>query len=299
MRVRTGVTVVGLGNWGSSLVAALRASDVPVLEVVHVPGHRAGKESVALEKAALDARVLWLCVPDRAITEVASEIVRCRPDLRGQVVVHSSGALSSAVLQAAAEAGAAVASVHPLMSFPSRRLRSVRGAPFGVEAEGSAQRRLFALVRTLGGRPFALSAAGKAMYHVAGMFASPLLTSLLAVSLESMHQARVELNEAKRLLGPIARVTVENVVRDGVGRSFSGPVARGDLSTIKLHLRALEAHPLLAQVYKSLVMASLKFLPSQGTEALHRLLTENGKVRRARPSIRDRARPRPKSRVRD
>src|SRR6185312_6297745 len=119
--------------------------------------------------ARLDARLIWICVPDAAIAEVVEKIaaraqrLRGEHGLRGRIVVHSSGALSADVLEPARRAGAKIASVHPVMSFPTRRVVSLAGVMFGVEArEAAVGRELFALARRLGGVPFAVKPEGKA-----------------------------------------------------------------------------------------------------------------------------------------
>ena len=111
---------------------------VPLHEVI-VPA--------TLNRARLEADILWLCVPDAAIAPVTRRLVRrvAKRGLKGQMVVHSSGALNSEVLQAAAKVGASVASVHPLMSFPTRTPVSLQGVPFGVEADAAGRRILYAL----------------------------------------------------------------------------------------------------------------------------------------------------------
>ncbi len=277
--VHEGVAVIGIGNWGSSLVAGLRKAHVPVCETVHARQRRGPRNDqrggIALNSARLDARVLWLTVPDAAIPSVAEGIVRMRGGaLRGQLLVHSSGALSSSVLEAAGAVTAA--SVHPMMSFPTRKPVSVAGVPFAVEsAHAGARRRLFALVRKLGGRPFVLPAEGKALYHAAGTFASPLLTSLLAIAVAALREAGLSRTEAERLLHPMARRTVENVFRQGAEHSFSGPMARGDSGTIDLHLRALAAHPLWQEAYRSLAEAALASLPSHNAAEIRNHLARS------------------------
>ena len=298
--MEAGVTIIGLGNWASSLAHALRTSPVPLRERVHArpesvtadPGRKQSRgraqAPVQLEAASLDARVLWLCVPDSAIAATAQRIVKRRGDLSCQIVLHSSGALNRDELAAAAAAGASIASVHPLMSFPTKRPMPLAGVPFGVETGGveadgveaekaPLRRSLFHLVRQLGGSPFAVPSQGKALYHAAGMFASPLLTSLLAGAAACLRAAGLEERDAERLLGPIAAATVANVNRRGLRQSLSGPLARGDTSTVKLHLQALEPHPLLGGVYRSLAGLALETLPTRDTEALLRLLTAKTK----------------------
>ncbi|HXP10959.1 MAG TPA: DUF2520 domain-containing protein, partial [Acidobacteriaceae bacterium] len=175
------VSIIGLGNWGSSLARALADSKVPLHEVV-VSDRPSGRKAVrslpltTLAQARLEANVLWLCVPDSAIAQVIARLAKrvAHRGLRGQIVVHSSGALSAGVLREAAKAGASVGSVHPLMSFPTRRPVVLKGVSFAVEADAASSRVLNQLVRRIGGHPFAIKAADKAIYHAVGVLSSPL-----------------------------------------------------------------------------------------------------------------------------
>lgn len=253
------VAVIGAGNFGSSLIAGLRGAGAAV-EVVRRGGWRRPK---------LDARVIWICVPDAAIASIAERIAARRGDLRGQIVVHASGALSASVLEPVRTAGAKVASVHPVMSFPTRRVVSLRDVMFGVEArDATARRELSALVRRLGGLPFGVKAEAKALYHAAGVLASPLLTAELAAAMEMARLAGLSNKAAAAWVRALAEATTANVFARGPERSFSGPFARGDAETIRLHLQALEAHPILADVYRSLARSAIVNLPVKNRAAL-------------------------------
>ena len=269
------VSIIGLGNWGSSLVQALTDAEVPLHEVV-VSGRRSARKAlralplVNLDQARLQADVLWLCVPDKAIARVTAQLAKrvAVRGLEGQIVIHSSGALSAGVLQQAAKVGAAVGSVHPLMSFPTRTPVTLKGVSFAVEADAASSRVLNRLVRRIGGYPFAIKAASKALYHAVGVLSSPLLVSQLAAAHETAARAGFSPRQARRLIEPIARATLDNFFHNGPAKSFSGPIARGDVETIRLHLRALKPHPMLASVYRSLALYALEALPSPGTRAL-------------------------------
>lgn len=263
------VAVVGAGNWGGSLVAALGSARLGPDEVV-------GRD---WRRAKLDARVIWICVPDTAIGEVATQIaersrrLRGESGLRGQIVVHSSGALPAAVLEPARQAGARIAAVHPVMSFPTRRIVPLKGVMFGVEAREEAVRReLSALVRRLGGVPFAVKAETKALYHAAGSLASPLLVSTLVAAIETAELAGLEAKTATAWVRALAEATVTNVFARGPERSFSGPFARGDAETIRLHLKALRKHRILADVYRSLARNAIEALPVKNRRALENAL---------------------------
>ena len=279
------VTVMGAGNWGSSLVHALTDAAVPLDEVITRTTRRSsgGKRLpvTTIGRARLGADIFWLCVPDAAIAKTTRLLVqrtkRCGSDLQGKIVVHSSGALDAGVLQAAADAGASVASVHPMMSFPTRTPVSLKGVPFGIEADIEADKAtrgiLSHLVRRLGGQPFAIEPAGKALYHMVGMLASPLLVAHLGAAQQAAELAGFTPRQARDLIEPIARATLDNFFVKGPMKSFSGPIARGDGSTIRLHLQALQPHPMLAGVYRSLARYGLEAFSGRNVAEMRGLLS--------------------------
>lgn len=271
------VAVVGAGNWGSSLIAALRKTGLEPAEVVGQSGW---------QRAKLDARIIWLCVPDTSIAGVAEKLasrasrLRGGDALRGQIVVHSSGALSADVLEPARRAGAKIASVHPVMSFPTRRVVPLQGVMFGIEAqEGTVRRELSSLVRRIGGAPFPVGSDSKALYHAAGVLASPLLVSALTAAIETARLAQLDQKTATQWVQALAEATVANVFARGPQASFSGPFARGDAATITLHLRALAEHPILGDVYRALARHAIATLPVKNHSAL---LTAIGEADRSR-----------------
>jgi predicted short-subunit dehydrogenase-like oxidoreductase (DUF2520 family) len=264
------VSIIGLGNWGTALAHALRQAGK--LHEVVVPRVRsaAGKSEpvrllriTTLDQAVLEAGILWLCVPDSAIARVTRSLVKQAGPrgLKGKIVVHSSGALSARVLEPAARAGAAVAAVHPMMTFPERRQVKLQDVPFGIEADPATRRVLRAIIQRIGGRPFAIEAPNKTLYHLAGVMSSPLLVSHLTAAQELAELAGLNLRQAQQVIEPIARATLNNFFRQGARRSFSGPIARGDVATIRLHLQALKFHPMLADVYRSLALYAVAALP--------------------------------------
>ena len=282
------VAIIGLGNWGTSLAAALTRAGIPPREVIVRKRQRnstlptVSLPAVSWTSAALDARILWLCVPDSAISETAAQVVRRRPDLHGQIVVHSSGALTIDALSPARRAGARTASVHPAMTFPTRRAVPLDGVLFAVETPDPATRRtLRALIRKLGGHVFDIASKNKALYHAAGTLASPLLVSELIAAIETACLAGLDRRTALRWVNALATTTARNLFARGPARSFSGPFARGDAPTIRLHLQALQKHPILADVYRSLAVHVLAALPVHNLHALNKALHESGTPRRS------------------
>ena len=267
------IAVVGMGRWGSSFCAALIAHGITPVEVVgRVQKAGQAVPVISFKQARFDAEVLWLCVPDGEIAAVVDAVLAKRASLRGQIVVHSSGVSSSVILAAAAKAGALIASVHPLMTFPTRKAVSLVGVPFAIEAHGAMASRLAKLVRQLGGRPFRLPAEGKALYHASAVMASPLLVSLATAARQAAMLAGLTGEQANVLLEPIMVATIRNFFREGGARSFSGPFARGDVKTVSLHLEALQVHPSLQAVYMALAGYATEELPVVKRRALAKAL---------------------------
>jgi predicted short-subunit dehydrogenase-like oxidoreductase (DUF2520 family) len=289
------VTVIGLGNWGSSLVAGLSSAGIHVGEVVvrSKPARSPrGLNLTTLGNASLEASIFWLCVPDGAIAETSAALIarlrELRRSPRDHVVVHSSGALSVEVLQAAAAAGAKTASVAPVMTFPTRRPVSLAGVPFAVESSAALRPKFFALVRKLGGAPFRIESRNKVLYHASAVMASPLLLSGLVAAHQTAILAGLSPAAARGLLAPMAAATIRNFVSRGSANSFSGPIARGDIATVELHLHALQGHPMLVQTYRSLTLNALEYLPSRKREEIARIVNRGArKSLRKLPPVRD------------
>ena len=90
-----------------------------------------------------------------------------------------------------------------------------------------------------------------------------------------MREAGIPEKEALALLGPMAAATVANIQKRGLARSFSGPLARGDAATVKLHREGLAGHPLVAHVYDGLARLTAKDLPSADRAAINTALRKN------------------------
>jgi predicted short-subunit dehydrogenase-like oxidoreductase (DUF2520 family) len=283
MRAKLTIAVVGAGSLGSVLAVLLHEAGFSIREVVSRAGpasrrraralaRRVGARALVIGDPGLTANVVWLCVPDREISECARSLAASIPDWEGRIVLHSSGALTSDELGVLRGRGARVASAHPLMTFVHGSRPSLAGVGFAVEGDRAAGQIAREMISRLGGEFYPISKKHKALYHAWATFASPLLTVLLAVSEEIALAAGVCRPEARRRLAPILRETVNNYARVGAGPSFSGPIVRGDAATVEKHLEELMEIPEAADVYRALALAALKTLPAKNQKALERVL---------------------------
>ncbi len=280
MAGKPSIAIVGAGNLGTALALALREAGYRIESVIARRGEsltrarrlaRQVRSRAVLIAEDVKARVLWLCVPDSEIARVASSLAE-RFQGQGKIVFHSSGALGSETLEPLRRKGAAVASVHPLMTFVQGSRPSLAGVSFAIEGDPAAARGARGIVRDLGGESYAISRKEKNAYHAWGTFASPLLTALLATTEQVAGFGGVTKKAARQRMLPILLQTVRNYGTFGAAAGFSGPIVRGDVETVRRHLEVLRSAGVPRQVYGALARAALEYLPAKNKASLRRLL---------------------------
>ena len=272
MKGRPSVAIVGPGNLGSALTVSLKQAGYRVGSIVTRTGgksiRRAKKlardvgASLLLDPADVRADIVWFCVPDSQIASAAAWFAESLQQ-NAKVALHSSGALTSEELKVLRRNGASLASVHPLMTFVPGSRPSLAGVAFAIEGDAKAVRVAGRIVRDLGGYPYPIRKKDKAAYHAWGAFTSPLMTALLAAGEEVAKLAGVRRKEARVRAVPILLQTLANYASFGAPGAFSGPVIRGDVDTIRRHLRALRRLPPARDAYAALIRAALHYLPSR------------------------------------
>lgn len=273
------VSIVGVGNFGTTLAYALHEAGLTVSEIItRRPNKRllqlatsVGADLVDLREAQLRARVIWITTPDFSIAGTAGAIAQTTT-LHRQIVLHSSGVLSSDVLQPARKVGAATASAHPMMSFPQPVAVPLRGITWAVEGDASALKNIREIIQRLGGTSLKLRPQSKPLYHAVGVLASPALVSLLTAAQTVGRSSGLSQPGVRALMLPIVERTVANFFENGPKASFSGPFERGDVTTIAAHLKALASLSAVDNVYRAVALHALTTLPVKNGKAIRALL---------------------------
>ena len=225
-----------------------------------------------IEDPGPTGQIVWICVPDSNIRQVARTLGRSG-EWRGKIVFHSSGVLSSAELRDLKQRGAGVVSVHPLMTFVEGVIPALSGVPFALEGDAKAIRIARGVVRDLDGQPFLISKQNKAAYHAWGAFASPLLIALLVTAELVARAAGIPEKDAREKMLPIIKQTIRNYEGTGPAGAFSGPIIRGDAATVKKHLRVLAKISGAREIYEALARSALRNLPTKNAKNLKKLLS--------------------------
>ena len=276
------ITLIGAGNLARALGIALHAAGYRIDAVAARAKADSRKRAVALARK-LNASVLslsefepaseiiWLCHTDDALSQTAHQLAG-RSGWKNKIVLHSSGALTSDELAPLRRAGAHVASLHPMMTFVPGTTPKMKDVPFAVEGDRKAVSAAKRIVRDLGSEVFEIWKTSKVLYHALGSFSSPLVVATLVTAERVGRAAGLSRDQTRKVMGPILRQTMKNYLESGPAAAFSGPIKRGDLNTVRRHLRELKRVPGATEVYRALVKSALRDLPSGNTAALTKLL---------------------------
>jgi predicted short-subunit dehydrogenase-like oxidoreductase (DUF2520 family) len=256
------VVIIGPGRMGLALGAAFRHREAverltyfgrameppphPLFDP-HLIAGDAGTASAGAEYQMLPAlppqgtTIVILAVPDDALPEVVHDLSMMGHAPPGCVALHLSGALSTDALGPLHHRGYAIGSMHPLMAVADPWLAGERlvGAAFAMTGEPVANAAARRLVSALGGVPLTIPATQRPLYHAAAVVASNYLVALTGVAVRMLEQAGVDGEDAVRALLPLLRGTLDNVEHLGVPAAVTGPIARGDVDTVRLHLARL------------------------------------------------------------
>ncbi len=192
-----------------------------------------------IELDSSDPELVVLCVPDRAIAEVAAETPV------GPWVAHVSGATPLHALDPHARRFG----LHPLQSFTKARgAEQLDGVWAAVTAESDEARAAgHELARILDVRPFDLDDAARAAYHAGAAMASNFVVTLRAAGRSLLEAA----GAPPDALDPLIRGVVDS------GFELTGPIARGDWGSVTRHLEVIRAErPELTELYLVLATAT-------------------------------------------
>jgi predicted short-subunit dehydrogenase-like oxidoreductase (DUF2520 family) len=185
------------------------------------------------------ADLVLLAVPDDVLAGLVSGLAATGAFLAGQIVVHTCGARGVDVLEPAVRAGVLPLALHPAMTFTGRSedFARLRTACVGVTvADETGWSVGEALVVEMGAEPVRVPAQARSLYHAALAHGSNHLVTLVADCADLLSAAGI--TPTNRLLEPLLSAALDNVLRHG-DRALTGPVARGDVETVRVHLQVL------------------------------------------------------------
>jgi predicted short-subunit dehydrogenase-like oxidoreductase (DUF2520 family) len=262
------LTIVGVGNAGGALAIALSRAGYRIEKLVHRNGRVARRIKRELIPSAdvvkwpgivtISSDIILIAVSDPEISTVARGIEE--KVKKGQVVLHTSGSLTSRELSNLDRVGCYTGSIHPLVSIsdPFRVAEQFGGVYFCVEGDKRAVSAARGIVKSLQGKSFTLDPSKKALYHAAAVTSAGHATALFDVAVEMLSKCGVTQKEAAHILLPLLHSAARNLERQSPEEALTGSFARLDIAAFERHLASFKplSKPVI-QLYYELAERSL------------------------------------------
>ena len=259
------VFIMGAGVVGTALAARLVRAGVPV---AGLHGRQAELSDAAsaisgvlsstgeIPEILNQSDVVIVSVRDERIKEIVDRLIREKRLRKNQILLHTSGANAAGdILGAARPHVRALGTLHPLVSFADSRLavEGMRTVAFGIEGDPEARRVAGKLVSLLGARAVHLDSKNLGLYHAGAVMVSNYVVALADLGKSLLTAAGVPADEALPALIPLMTSVVQNLAQVGLPGALTGPVERGDVSSVERHLEALKKRaPQMVELYKTL-----------------------------------------------
>jgi predicted short-subunit dehydrogenase-like oxidoreductase (DUF2520 family) len=227
-----------------------------------------GSGTAAGSLAGMRAADVWMIATrDDAISPCCTALAGSGRLAPGAIVFHVSGATPSSELEPARARGAQVASVHPIKTFTDAALavRTFPGTYCAAEGDAAALALLKPAFERIGAKLFDIAPGLKRVYHAAGVFSCNYLAALIEQALRAHECAGIPRSISLAALEPMVRETVDAVFGRGPARALTGPISRGDVSTVGRQLAALERWDrTAAELYRGLGLLAVELAQSDG-----------------------------------
>lgn len=209
-----------------------------------------------------DSDILFITTPDDIISIIDREISKF--DLKNKSICHASGSLKSTILSNAKLSGALIYSIHPMFAFSNKNMsiRKLEQIYFSIEGnlknENINNLPVIDLMNHIGNKYFIRNIEDSAKYHLANVFVSNLVLSLLDVGTSYLKELGLNEECALNALFPLIEGNLESIHKNGFVKSLTGPVVRGDIKTVNKHLENLNDDDI--ELYKSLSLNLLRLV---------------------------------------
>lgn len=267
------IAIVGAGNVGITLGCLLKKKGRQIAGVISRTEESAqrGAEIIGTEgyteifPLLETANIIFITTPDRVIEETCQQISRQGGFKAGDLVIHFSGSHSSQILSSARDSGAFVMSVHPLQTIPGPEagIRNLPGSYFAVEGDEQGLSFVRSLISDLEGHLLEIPTEMKPLYHASACVVSNYFVAIVRLGLSMMEQLGIPKENALKALLPLIRGALQNIETVGVPQGLTGPISRGDDSTIRDHFTVMNKEmpdcvPLYGELGKYTVKVALE-----------------------------------------
>jgi predicted short-subunit dehydrogenase-like oxidoreductase (DUF2520 family) len=188
--------------------------------------------------AASDSIIL--STPDGAVKKVWDRLDKS--NIRGKMICHLSGSLSSDVFSGCGDYGGYPISIHPMFAFSDKEsvYKQLNQVSFTLEGQDFAVEQWKKLFAKLGNKVISIDKKVKPKYHAAASVLSNHVIAVLQTGYEMLVDCGFSEEEARSFSQVLVRENVEHVINHGAVSALTGPIERADYATVEKHLAVLD-----------------------------------------------------------
>ena len=104
----------------------------------------------------------------------------------------------------------------------------------------------------------------KILYHSAACILSNYIITLFNIAQELFEAIHIDPEIANQMLLSLLKTNVTNLEKLGAENALTGPISRGDVATVKLHLDKLKNFPQIYNIYCALAEQTIMIAKRSG-----------------------------------
>lgn len=244
------IGIIGAGRVGFSLgkylsdrqngVSVVGYYDTSFGNAVEAAAFTGTESFQEMDRLVAFSDTLFLTTPDGMIAGTW-DCMKSMP-LTNKIICHFSGSLSSVVFSGMDKTGASGCSIHPMLAFSDKysSYTQLQNAFFTIEGDGRAVEIMSGLLCSLGNKVCPIDREKKVLYHTAASILSNDVVAVLDTGYRLLTECGFSREAAREASQSLVRGNVENVISQDCIQALTGPIDRGDVSTVEKHLSSLD-----------------------------------------------------------
>lgn len=230
----------------------------------------------SIEDVISNSDTIIISTPDSVVDFVWKAIPK--ETLKGKIICHLSGSLSSDVFSERESYGAYGISIHPLFAFSNKEsvYQQLHQVCFTLEGDSYAVELWQKHFRDMGNATLLLQKADKTTYHAAASILSNHVLAVLDCGYQLLQTCGFTDAQAREFTANLVTENLQHAITSGTTQALTGPIERRDLETVQKHLSCLDHQT--KQIYQScgqrLITLAEKKHPEKDYAQLKQLLTE-------------------------
>lgn len=225
-----------------------------------------------MENLVKECDTIFITTPDGTINEIWSSVKEL--SIKGKIICHCSGSLSSRVFSNIEYYNSYGYSIHPMFAFsdPYNSYKDLDKAFFTIEGPLEKMDLMKDLIIGLGNKIKVISADNKTKYHAASVIASNHVIALVQSAIEKLKECGFREDDALGALYPLIFNNINNIGDNGIVNSLTGPIERADGQTIKNHLECLNEED--EELYKLLSRKLIRIAKKKNKDRNYRQIED-------------------------